>query len=301
MNQSIRAFFTFTPEQFTELQTLIDACNQHDGYMPKVYIDCLHKRSGDLAKDFFCYDGDKLIAYLGAFEFHERELEICTLVHPDYRRQGVLRKLIAETKSLIYYLSSKTLNFPCHHDAVAGKTFLQSLHANLIYSEYTMNLPELATRQFDAIPNPEIDIIHASEQDIPIIASLDQRCFESHYLDAVRHLNESIHSDLRIIWLAKLRGEVIGKIHIYQESQGLGYIHDFCVAPEHQGRGYGSEILHLALVELQKIHFHTISLDVKCHNAGAIKIYQRQGFQTDSIYDFWRVELKDAQLKKLYY
>lgn len=301
MKTHIRSFFTLSPQLFMELQGLTDACQQHDGFAPKVYVDCLHKRAGDLAKDFFCYDGDRLIGYLGVFEFHERELEVCTMVHPDYRRHGLLKQLIKETKPLIYYLATKQLNFPCHNQASPGQAFLASLNANLIYSEYTMTLAALATRQFDPWPNRELTIRHAAEQDIPVIAGLDQRCFESHYLDTVRHLNEALHSDLRIIWLAEREQEIIGKIHIYQETQGHGYIHDFCVDPSYQGKGYGSEILHLALAALQQSNFQSISLDVKCNNESAVKIYQRQGFQTDSVYDYWRVELQDRQLKRLFY
>lgn len=43
----------------------------------------------------FSYDGLKLVGFLGLYDFGNKA-EMCGMVHPDYRRQGIFTKLLEE-------------------------------------------------------------------------------------------------------------------------------------------------------------------------------------------------------------
>lgn len=60
----------------------------------------------------------------------------------------------------------------------------------------------------------------------------------------------------------------------------VGHITQICVAPSHQGRGIGYELLRRSLAALAGCGCRKASLTVTSANAAAIRLYQRVGFQT---------------------
>jgi [ribosomal protein S18]-alanine N-acetyltransferase len=52
------------------------------------------------------------------------------------------------------------------------------------------------------------------------------------------------------------------------------------VAPEYQGQGMGSALLHAAILSAASVEVETIFLEVRASNAPAISVYQKAGFQT---------------------
>lgn len=60
----------------------------------------------------------------------------------------------------------------------------------------------------------------------------------------------------------------------------VGHITQICVAPSHQGRGIGYELLRRSLEALAASGCRKASLTVTSANTGAIRLYQRMGFQT---------------------
>ncbi|MET9343819.1 GNAT family protein [Nonomuraea sp. NPDC003804] len=79
-----------------------------------------------------------------------------------------------------------------------------------------------------------------------------------------------------------LDGEVIGAVQ-YDEEDDPQYRHagiDIFLAPEHHGRGYGSEAVRtLARWLIGERGHHRLTIDPAAHNAAAIRAYEKVGFR----------------------
>ncbi len=63
------------------------------------------------------------------------------------------------------------------------------------------------------------------------------------------------------------------------EKDGIGSIQNVGVTPAHRGNGLGTVLLARAIEGFRKLGLRTASLEVTAENAGAIKLYQRVGFE----------------------
>ncbi len=65
----------------------------------------------------------------------------------------------------------------------------------------------------------------------------------------------------------------------YWISLDQAQINNFYIIPEHQGKGYGKELLSFALKKLKKSDVNEVTLEVRPSNQKANKLYQRFGFK----------------------
>jgi ribosomal protein S18 acetylase RimI-like enzyme len=75
------------------------------------------------------------------------------------------------------------------------------------------------------------------------------------------------------------RGKVIGVCFASRIAPGTGHIAQICVAPSHQGRGAGAELLRRSLQSLRASGAVEASLTVTSSNARAIRLYEAFGFR----------------------
>lgn len=63
----------------------------------------------------------------------------------------------------------------------------------------------------------------------------------------------------------------------YTEDEAAIEIHEIQIQPEYQGQGYGTQVIQRLLKEAQSKH-KKVTLSTGLKNAGAIKLYQKLGF-----------------------
>ena len=89
-------------------------------------------------------------------------------------------------------------------------------------------------------------------------------------------------------WLAVFSHQREGKIQqdfcgtiqgIYDEDTKIGSIQNVGVIPAHRNRGIGQGLLYRCLLGFQKAGADRVSLEVTAENIGAIRLYQRVGFE----------------------
>ncbi|MEK8128209.1 GNAT family N-acetyltransferase [Paenibacillus filicis] len=67
---------------------------------------------------------------------------------------------------------------------------------------------------------------------------------------------------------------------IKQEGESrYAFLFEILVVPEARGQGYGTEALRLMIREIRERGIEDIELHVFGHNQGAVKLYQRIGFE----------------------
>ena len=72
--------------------------------------------------------------------------------------------------------------------------------------------------------------------------------------------------------------EYCGTIQGIRDASQLGAVQNLGVVPEHRGCGLGTALLLKTLEGFQRAGIARAFLEVTAHNAGAIGLYQRTGF-----------------------
>ena len=72
-----------------------------------------------------------------------------------------------------------------------------------------------------------------------------------------------------------------------------GWINYLAVAPEHQGRGYGRELMQRAEQHLLSAGCPKINLQIRKDNLAAIAFYERLGFIEDAAVSFGKRLISD--------
>lgn len=284
-------------KEYRSIKQLFALCEREDKFSARVYWNCVKSRAPDVYHDYLYSKRQLLIAYLGIFNFKADEVEVCTLVHPLHRQQGIFRRLLYTAMADIHYKEIKRILLPCTQDFAVAKLAVEKLGATYKHSEYTLDITQLPSLNLDLSQHaPEsFKLQLATEDDLKIIATLDSVCFDSPYEEGLLRFSQTISHADRKAYLAKIDQKTIGKIHLHLFENRV-FIHDFCIAPEYQGKKFGRDLLMQTLGLLKKEGHKQVELDVIATNKQAINLYLKSGFQLRHAYDYY--QLLPEQLKK---
>lgn len=87
-------------------------------------------------------------------------------------------------------------------------------------------------------------------------------------------------------------GELVGSIRInHNQEENCYEIERVMVAPQAQGKGYGTKLLNFIVAKLQQTHRTPIFLTVAACNEKAVKMYEKFGFvPVGEEMDEWKIE-----------
>lgn len=285
MNQRLEPSPGLSPRQLDDIRRLEERCNAFEGLTMKLNWSRLKNRPPDEINDFLFYAGDRLVGYLALYVFNPREAEVAVAVHPDYRRQGIFRRLLAAARQELQRRRTPDLLFICERPSASGAACMQALGAKYDFSEYKMNLIEAV----EPSPAPaEFLLRPARPEDAPDLARMDELCFGNPAAETMKQLERELVDGDREFLVALQGAEKVGKVRI-SKGEGEVFITAFCVLPEHRRRGLGRAILTRTVAQLVAGHRQPISLEVATDNAHALSLYERCGFQTSTAYDYYRL------------
>ncbi|WP_068785452.1 GNAT family N-acetyltransferase [Paenibacillus phocaensis] len=264
------------------LQRLVE---QHDGIALKLNWDTLHSRMEEHTVDLVEFRDGKLIAFLGLYPFGST-LEVCGMVHPDYRRQGIFTSLLRRglhSSSVIAY-STILLNAPGNSET--AKPFLAKFPCRFDFSEYQMRY----AGETDSASTPPPHLVpvtlrQANEMDRPLLTRLDQEGFgltAEETQDYFETLNEEIINQTELILH---EGEAVGKIRV-SRLDGEAWIYGFVVSTSHRGQGIGGSALR-QVIDREKKEGSDIWLEVALSNPQARKLYEQAGFRICRSQDYY--------------
>jgi ribosomal protein S18 acetylase RimI-like enzyme len=92
-------------------------------------------------------------------------------------------------------------------------------------------------------------------------------------------------------------GIVVGLLLAGRIARGTGYVLEVAVLPEHQGAGLGKALVALCLARCQATGLSKASLAVSRHNAPAMGLYHKLGFEEETRFSafVWRQEVLPAE------
>lgn len=292
----MRNFITpkgLSEKYINDIAQLEKTCENFEELRMKMNWDMLKNRSPLQNNDFLCYEDDKLIGFLGLYDIQEQcqEIEITGMVHPDYRRQGIFKELFENAKQKCADLKAERILLVSERSISAAAAFVKSTGAKYYNSEFSMLFNDGSVPKY---PQAGINLRNPLNKDDRNLSRLDKLCFGYGLAgdeDGTVHTDgdDAVSNSYSTTLIAELDDTFIGKIGLMKEN-GKGYIFGFAVEQELRGKGYGREILSLALSKLLSEGIEEVLLEVAVKNDRALLLYKSCGFKEITVYDYHILE-----------
>ncbi|WP_178075978.1 GNAT family N-acetyltransferase [Paenibacillus oralis] len=282
---------TFT---WADVAALQKAVEQQDGISLKLNWDTLLAGKEDDGVHLADFKDGKLVAFLGKYSFGG-SLEICGMVHPDYRRQGIFTGLLERALDAPTQQAHAKILLNAPGDSETGKRFLDSVSCRFAFSEYQMKLEtsgfagEHAARTNDA-DDVSISLAPAEEADKAVLQRLDSEGFKMEPEEVRRFYEELSPGEVAQNELILLAGEPAGKIRI-SRHEGEAWIYGFVVDAKLRGQGIGSAALR-HVIKREQAAGYDVWLEVALDNPNAKKLYENAGFRVWRSQDYYEYERK---------
>ncbi|WHZ05524.1 GNAT family N-acetyltransferase [Neobacillus sp. YX16] len=273
-----------TKEKLYEIKTLQEICEKEGRLQLKLNFDMLESRSVNRKEDFFYYEDSKLVGFLGSYYFGNK-VEICGMVHPNYRRRGIFSKLLEDALEEAEKREARTILLNAPTESESAKQFLKNIPCSLSMVEYQMKWQKTELSE-----NPSVTVRPSyTDEDLEAEIQLDVQCFGLNEKEARQYKQETkdLDTDLRLIIEAE--GRIAGKIRL-SEMNGEAWIYGFSIFPELQGKGIGRKALS-KVVKMEDEKGLSIFLEVEAKNAHALKLYESCGFISYHSQDYYMVNL----------
>lgn len=275
-------------QELTDLRSLAETCERHDGIRLKLNWDMLQERSGDKPNDLLFYRDGKLIAFLGIYIVTPPEVELSGMVHPDYRRQGIFGGMADEALRLISGWRLEPVIYICPGNSASGSAFLRTRGLTYSFSEHGMERD--GVKELNSGNPPQIAglaLREAQEHDAPVIAELNRSGFQKPEHDEEPLAAATILPN-ELIYLIEIDGRVVGKLGVLLE-ESTAFIFGFVVRAGERGRGIGRSALTGVIELLQRErHVSKFELEVAVDNERALGLYESCGFRRTNTIDYYK-------------
>ncbi len=288
MNRQLKLSYGLTAAQLAEIRQLEAECNQFEGLRMRLNWPSLESRPADQINDFLCYEAGQLVGYLALYIFNSVEAEVSAMTHPQRRRQGIFKQLLAAANRELLARRVPDFLFMCERASASGAACLRACGASYDFSEYKMNLQQLAP---PAEFPPGLSLRPATAEDIVTLSQMDELCFGVSAEVAQRWLGQDLGEPGHWLLVAELDGVMIGKIAALL-GQVEAYIAGVCLWPQYRGQGYGKAILTRTVAQIAAQYRGVITLEVSCNNENALTLYRRCGFEVVTVYDYYRLAVR---------
>ena len=272
-----------TNQELTGIKELQDICEK-EGYQLKLNFDMLENRKDGKKDDFFHYEDNLLVGFLGCYYFGSK-VEICGMIHPDYRRKGIFSSLLKEALKEAKQRNASKVLLNAPSASISGKEFLRSVSCQYAFSEYQMKWQETELQENSTIALRPYNY----QEDKEIEIQLDVQGFGIDEKDAREYVEEMMKNDYDHRFIIEAEGRAAGKIRI-SEVDREAWIYGFSIFPELRGKGIGRNVL-VKVVKMEHEKGLPIFLEVEAKNARALKLYESCGFRSYHSQDYYDYEL----------
>lgn len=121
-----------------------------------------------------------------------------------------------------------------------------------------------------------MDYVLMSQDHVLQIAQLEKMCFSSPWSE------RSIESELTnplALWLIAVDNDRVAGYVGSQSVMGEADMMNLAVDPEYRRMGVGNRLVEMLIDALSEEAVHSLTLEVRVSNVGAISLYEKMGFQ----------------------
>lgn len=269
-----------TEADLPKVRLLVELCAQHDGRaMPMALATpaepCLALASGTVIGYF---------EYMGTGGMNEG----WGMVHPEHRQKGVGRALLDSLRTARRATGRQSFTLVCDKAIPSGDRFARAIGATYESSEHRMELKDRGRISSSGGP---LRIRAGTSADVLDFARVHAAAYTDSSFEEQRASAAELYSESnRRFYLADLNGDTIGTVATCtMPEESCVFIVGLAVVREHQGRGYGRQILAWTVDRLIHDGFERIMIEVFSDNSRAINLYLSCGFDYVTTYDYYRV------------
>jgi len=291
LNHKIKLTEKLDRKDYEDISSLQKLCLEVDKTALKLELDYKLSRVAENGEktnninEFMYYDGNTLIGYIGIGDYGGDTIEVNGMVHPEYRRKGIFRRLFSLVKAEWEKRKSTTMLLLSDNKSISGLEFIKSTDAKYHNSEYEMVLK--ADGKID-LSLKNLTLRKANNNDAKEIAEHDYICFGRERKEEEIYMPEEEEKFGSITYIAEIEDKAIGKVRI-EVIDGIGGIYGLAVLPEYRRKGYGREILTQAVEMLKEGNPKSIMLQVVVINENALNLYKSCGFEETYTMDYYEL------------
>ncbi|HEY2493078.1 MAG TPA: GNAT family N-acetyltransferase [Paenibacillus sp.] len=278
-------------QQLQQIQSLQQHCEQADGLSLKLNWEMLNHRNADEKHDYLHYNHDNmLIGFLGVYRWGS-QVEICGMVHQNYRRQGIFTSLWTQAIQQIKLDGYSVLLLNTPANSIAGEMFLKSIPCKYENSEYQMKWDEQDNMRNPLIPDGsisqdiQVSIRKATLQDVPHLIRLDLDGFNMSLEDTQDLYHPLTEDRVQNDFMIEFNNHTVGKIRV-SSIDSITWIYAFTVDATVRGQGIGRRALR-QVIEQQRSDDNPLWLEVAVHNPNALHLYESCGFIIQEKQDYY--------------
>ena len=259
--------------------SIVKECNQVDQTYRIPYLDSNYNDNPNMPAFILAFVDEALVGFLSIYADEPHEAEVSIYVAPSYRCQGIAKALVSEFKKTskryqlinVYYVSET--NFLDQHP-----DFWNKYSANIDENEIWL---EQDSRQFYLDDVSDIEVALADLSLISDIANFQSQEFGTTLTCAEKYAREAVLDETCRLYVLRKDGRVRASCSV-DVSLGTNYLFGLAVEKGYQGQGLGSYLVKYILNDLHKINGRLCQIVVEVVNTGALRLYQRLGFEKKS-------------------
>ncbi|MFG6116193.1 GNAT family N-acetyltransferase [Halobacillus sp. MO56] len=261
------------PQLAKEIRALESKLKAHDGIDSEMYIADNLNFDTNLPWVFTMHKDNELIAAVVAFIPSKKEVELMAVTHPDYRRKGYFSMLENRLCEAWEKHKIPSLLYVLNEDSETGKAVAHRRGASYQYTEYQMEL----RGQNDREDIGKLEIVKAKEDQVDTLANIQERAFGLPGEDARTFISAALKKSHHHMYLSFYQGSPVGMGAIAVDEEASS-IYGVCMLPEHQGFGYGKEMMLHLIKEAKRQSNQKVTLEVDSKNERAYQLYRKLGF-----------------------
>jgi ribosomal protein S18 acetylase RimI-like enzyme len=128
-----------------------------------------------------------------------------------------------------------------------------------------------------------LDIVELKQLDLALLKKLAHFEEEAYEVGGFNEWTLAIFVRNGRLWILKKKGEIVGTAELIKDwDSGEAYLAGFVIKREERRKGLGFCFLEEILKRLRKAEFPGVQLTVSPKNTGAMKLYQKFGFEAIS-------------------
>ncbi len=167
--------------------------------------------------------------------------------------------------------------------------------------KYRMTAKEIC-KHFDEVLgfiNAEYELSEMKKEDIAELAQLEKECFSLPWSE--KSLSEELQNPVARFYVAKDGEKTVGYIGAFNVG-GEVSITNIAVKQEYRNRGIATKLINTLKSKMQEEKAEFITLEVRASNETAIRLYEKNGFETVGLRKgFYENPKEDAVLMTFYF
>ena len=258
---------------------IVKECNQVDLSYRIPYLDNNYNDNPNMPAFVLAFEDEALVAFLTIYADEPHEAEVSIYVAPSYRCQGIAKVLVNEFKKTAKRYQLINIHY------ISETNFLDRYPD--FWNEYSTNLEENEiwleqdSCQFYLEDLSDIEVALADLSLISDIANFQSQEFGSTLTCAEKYAREAVLDETCRLYVLRKDGRVRASCSV-DVSLGTNYLFGLAVEKGYQGQGLGSYLVKYILNDLHKINGRLCQIVVEVVNTGALRLYQRLGFEKKS-------------------